>query len=186
MKNILIGILIGLAITLAASLLYYKHYPNVVMHTVYVDTHKSERDSLKKEKELKEKQLAQSETVIETQYTKMNKITWKLLTEKERADSAQARYEREKTIDHCDSTISAKNAVISTQNDKLTEQTVTLNEFKNSVDILKDMDKTNKLTIDSQDKTIQEQTKEIERNNCCSTWFDNHKFWKWAHNPGCR
>ena len=185
MKNIIISFIVGIIVSLAGVGSWYFIREPLKPRLIYIDKHKSERDSLKQINELRDKQLAQSESVIEKQYYKLNSITSKISMQKERADSAEARYNRQKTIDGCDSTLKAKNAVISTQNDKITEQKVTLNEFSNTVQILKYKDKTNNLVIDSQDITIQEQSKEIEANNCCRNWFINHPFWRWLHNPKC-
>lgn len=185
-NNFITGFLVAVIIGVAVGVtLYFTKENKLPVRKVYVDTHKTELANYKKLAELKEKQLVESEGVIYSLQGKLSKTDRKLAGQKERADSAQARYEREKTIGRCDSTIAAKNAVIATQSDKLSDYEVTVAEYTNNISILKDLDKTHQLMIDSQGKTIREQTEEIEANSCCRQWFVDHKFWRWLHGVKC-
>lgn len=103
-------------------------------------------------------------------------------TEKERADSAEARYNRQKTIQGCDSTIEAKNAETSAKDEVISGYITKSLDDSITIDVLH---KKFEVISTSRNYYINENDslkKLIEKNNSLIDWTNKHKFWVWLLN----
>ena len=180
MKNIIIGILIGFVISVVVWNFARKEKstaPPFVDMAHVKDSLKI--DSLNQCIEAQSNLLSKYEISIDKSKSKVRNLTSRLLTEKERADSAEAAYNRTKTIDLCDSTIKTKNNVISTQDSTITELNNECLDYSNSIVILKSQNVAKDSVISILENGIERQNTTIENLNCHKEWAIRHKFWKW-------
>lgn len=89
------------------------------------------------------------------------------------ADSLEAAYYSDKTIEKCDSTITAKNLVIVSQDSIIKNQDVVIDECSNLVGSLSEK-------VETQDEIIAEKNSTIAELSCAYDWKIKRKFWAWV------
>ena len=101
------------------------------------------------------------------------------------SDTMQARYNRNRTLQSCDSTLTAKDNEISgleIENDSLTSEAIGYSKLLAETT---DKYKVAESLLVTKQQTIDLQSAEINRLCCARNWGFKHKFWKWVFHFRC-
>lgn len=179
MKTYLFGLLTGLLLVAAGVIWYSKTRPPKEPETVIqVVENNVKVDSLKWEIQTLNKLLDSAGKVIQRRDGKIITQRREIATLKAFKDSAQLAYEREKTLERCDSLVTAQNGVIQAQDSLINELDLEAREYSKQAYLLTHKTELQSIIIQAQDSTIKQL-------NCAATWKVKHRFWAWVMGWKC-
>lgn len=106
--------------------------------------------------------------------------------EKERADSAEAQYNRSKSISLCDTLLSYRNAEIRAKDSVIVSIGKESIGYFQQATLYKDKYNLKCEELNSKIDYIGKLEATNNFNDCYKRWSENHKFWRWVLNIKCR
>lgn len=113
----------------------------------------------------------------------LNRVTGHLLVS---ADSAELRYARVRTLENCDTALTAKNAVIGSQRATIDSCTAQLTDMKQNYGILHNKYELLDSAVWVQQGTIERLNVNIDRLNCYEQKRERKRFIFWLFRLNCR
>jgi aldehyde:ferredoxin oxidoreductase len=176
--KIIIILIIGFAVSL-----YFNFKPEpVVPHTELHEAQKKNNaanDSLTKSLKEKDGLLRIDSLRLKNQKVITNKYKETAKDAEQRAYIAEARYEREKTIQNCDSALRAKNVEIAGKDSVIESIGAEAEDYSRIAYVFKEKNKILEEVIEN-DKTLLDKYKTYDdQYNYFIDWKEDHKFWVW-------